>query len=343
MFLLTILLEVFLPTENTKAFMKKIIPSLLMVFVLIFNGAAIASSPKEQASSKKTYVYLPDVEENPSKPWNVPNQCEGIERKDGKYKRIRKEWTEEDEQRFQKIIEIVAREMGADPKIFYLWGRREGDFRPSTLMLKIQDVRANRNAWRDHKWTKEKEEELLEIMRNSPQRGPGSEVYYQARAKYNKIQKYKNNPWYDYTRTYINEWGKKKEINTWHYGHGSFGMNTTLYVRLWDRQAPPWILCYDEGIISVVVVIWAARKQLDHCRRQGYPQTYGVLDRRFSSGHCSKQYSKGFLRRAKKLGMRPNAKPRLGDKWDQETTNRHEIYEHMRTTLENEGVIEKRE
>lgn len=312
--------------------MIKILSSLLVAGTLVF------SPPME----KVNYSHLPSVEEPAKDIWDVPNQCESFEYKKGKFKRIKKNWTEEDEQRFKEIIGVIAREMGADPRIFYVWGRREGDFRPSTMMVKRGDHRANKNAWKSHSWSQEKENELVSIMENSPQYGAGSEAYYQARDHLRKILKYKGNPWWN-SKTEYKRNNLTREINQWFFGYGSFGMNSVLYVHVWDKDAPPWILCYDEGIISIITVVWAARKQYEKCRSLGFPKTYGVLDRRFSRGHCSTEYKKGFINRAWKNGLNPHAKPKLGDKWPEETTDRRVIYNYMRTKLIEEGLIEKGE
>jgi hypothetical protein len=291
-----------------------------------------------------TLLFNPPIEVEERK-WDVPYECDSYwvdKTKNGeKRRKIRaKPYTAEERKRFRKIIHVVAREMGADPRIFKLWAKREGNLYTSSIHIKDEDIRANKMAWMRHEYHPEMETYLEMMLEDHP---PVRREHWKYRAKMADIQMYKGNPFFynhfivNYANGFMEE---MRQVSSWWRGYGPFGFNGIYYTHVWDKEAPPWIFCSYDGVPAIITAIWAARKQMHKCTSQGYSQTYGTLDRIFSSGHCSDSYSKDFVRRARSWGINPDAKPRLGRKWKRSETDRNEILNHMLSKLREKELIE---
>jgi len=72
-------------------------------------------------------------------------------------------------------------------------------------------------------------------------------------------------------------------------------MNAVLYTHVWDKTAPPWVLCGDEGIIATITAVWALRDQQSDCQylTKKDPKKYGYdggtikgILQRWGGGQC---------------------------------------------------------
>ena len=119
----------------------------------------------------------------------------------------------------------------------------------------------------------------------------------------------------------------------WGYGRGLYGMQPALYVPRWDASADPDVLC--DPVVATIVAVWAARDHARECERAGESPTILVASRRWGSGHCAPRERDAIVAEhwlAK--GVDPDTPVRWGNRWPQDTTDRAEIYQHMKVIAE---------
>lgn len=262
----------------------------------------------------------------PSNPWaNYPNVCETfkviqsskrVKTKTGwryplNYRRNRYKRSKADQKRTRQLVELVAREMGVkEPKFFAAFALHESTWNPEAIHILNPDREANQRAWKQHSYNRGRELELEAKMRATSAQ---DKKFWRYKAQLADVRLYKGNThWndrlqYDFIipgRT-VREGGKTMEVpkevitesrSVWGFGYGLYGMYAVGYVHIWDREAPPWILCGDEGIVATVVQVWAARNAVSECdyltgknsEKWGEDGgTYEGVVRRLGRGHCS--------------------------------------------------------
>lgn len=325
-----------------------------------------ASNPELQKVDK----IIPPVAEEKANSIAVPERsvCETFEvhyvkNKKGKtiqkFKRNRKSWGREDRARFKQLIHLVTSEMNADPRMFEAWGLRESTLNPSAIHLLNADLEAATTAWQAHKYSQDREQELVALM---DEVGARDRRFWKAKAELYKIRKFMNNAYFDDRITFVVKTPTETLTDTrssWSYGYGAFGMNPTLFLHIWDPEAPPWVFCAHDGIPAIVTAIWAARSQKAECQSLGYEGSYRVVNRRYGTGHCEKRQSlkgrgkviKNYSEKTNlnldddaKLGCRTvwkkGKKKKVKEcKWDEETTDRYEIVEYMTKQAQTKGIL----
>lgn len=253
-----------------------------------------------------------------------PNVCETftviegdtrVKNRDGKlvypvrYKRNRFKRTRRDQRRTRKLIRMVAREMGADAAGQYLvdmMAHHESSWNAEAIHILNPDLSANLEAWERHSYDPGREAEILEELERTSAK---TKKFWKLKAKLADLRMYKGNPFWnvqlEYThkvpeRTLHGETTEAFEVtesrSVWAYGYGLYGMNAVLFTHVFDSEAPPWILCGDEGIVATVTAIWALREHQSDCAylTDKNPEKYGPdggnargILRRFARGHCS--------------------------------------------------------
>lgn len=268
-----------------------------------------------------------DPEATPSNPWtNYPNVCETftvyqsprrVKTKKGwkyplNYRRNRYKRSRADQTRTRELVELVAREMGVkEPEFFAAFALHESSWNPEAIHILNPDREANQRAWKRHSYNRSRE---LELESKMSQVTAQDKEYWHYKAQLADIRLYKGNThWedrlqYDFVipgRTVQLRGEEPQEIpqevlqqtrNVWSFGYGLYGMYAVGFVHIWDKEAPPWILCADEGIISTVIQVWAARNAVSECDylsdkdpEKWGPDggTYEGAVRRLARGHCS--------------------------------------------------------
>lgn len=277
----------------------------------------------------------------------VSNHCEDftvIENSAGKlrYKRNRQRWTAGDQADFRRLVGLVASEMGADPRLFQLWSLRESSHRPTAIHVLNPDLEGAIKAWERHLYRPDRAIELGQVMK---QFGAKRREYWQAKAELERRSTFRENPHYleqlEFDFVTADGERERRRASHWSFGYGPFGFNPTYFVPVWDEKAPPWVFCSDDGIVAIVTAVWAAREHQLECREQGMGDSYSVVNRRFSSGHCRPRpaYEAMFAKRARSEGLDPSRRARLGNKWARASTERSEIVAHMRTQARADGLI----
>ncbi|MFO7562765.1 MAG: hypothetical protein R6X02_09005 [Enhygromyxa sp.] len=277
----------------------------------------------------------------------VPYACERFElrvRSDGRvwHKRLRRSWSDADRQRFRKLVVMVADELGADPKLLTLWALRESTYNPYAIHVLDPDVEGSTASWRRHRWDPERAAELEARMAELGARDPG---YWTAKAELARISRFRDNPHYDAKIDYelVATDGSKTpgRRSAWSYGYGPFGFNPTYFMPLWDASAPPWVFCNDDGLAAIVTAIWAAREHQRECAGLGFGASNEVVNRRFSSGHCSPRPGRAqkFRNRALARGIDPEARAKLGDRWPADRSDRAELLAHLRSQAAEQGLL----
>jgi hypothetical protein len=270
------------------------------------------------------------TEENPASaqptvPWDsYPNVCEtftvieGTKRVRNKntgklqypirYKRNRYDRKRSDQRRTREIIRLVAREMGADEAGQYLVdmiAHHESSWNPEAIHILNRDLEANLDAWENFSYDAGREKQLEEKLRTTSAK---TKEFWKIKAQLADLRLYKGNAYWNSQLEYVHQIPERtlhgettKEIevverrSVWAYGYGLFGMNSVLYMHVFDKTAPPWVLCGDEGIVAVVTAIWALREQQADCEylTGKNPDKYGTdggsargVIRRFARGHC---------------------------------------------------------
>jgi len=297
-----------------------------------------------------------------------------------------------DQRRTAQLVRMVVREMGADVPAAYLLdmiSAHEASHNSEAIHILNKDREANQEAWAQHTYDVRREQEILARMKVVTQRD-NSQGYYDLKGELADLRMYRDNPhWHDeieYTHV-IPEREIKGEVvaeaswqeheSIWHFGYGLYGMNAVLFTHVWDREAPPWVLCGDEGIIATVTAVWALRSQQAICAEVEGEEgtTIGGLLWRWGHGQCGT----GRLGPAWRKLMKeyaPRVSKRFGDKYtfDWETvpdfgtkfpryemyrrggkmrfrrdengrkipTDRKAIVEHMLRKAEAEGLLRER-
>jgi hypothetical protein len=273
--------------------------------------------------------------------------CERFElraRADGRvwHKRLRHSWTEADRQNFRSLIELVAKELGADAKLLTIWALRESTYNPYAIHVLDPDIEASTASWRRHRWDPERAAELEAVMTELGARDRG---YWTAKAELARISRFRDNPHYDALIDYelVGPDGERRpgQRSAWSYGYGPFGFNPTYFVPIWDPQAPPWVFCNDDGLAAIVTAVWAAREHQRECAALGFGDSNEVVNRRFSSGHCDPRPNRTekFRTRARRRGIDPDARAKLGTRWPADSSDRAQLLEHLRARARDEGLL----
>jgi hypothetical protein len=334
--------------------------ALLFVLVAACTEKAVDVTTSEQGQAfphagrwferARALVAPPDVE---PPQWSVPfapapYRCEEFEVHvdvDGakRMKRVRREWTAADRRRFRDLVRLVAREMGANPRLFATWALRESTLDPAAIHVLDHDVEGATRAWHRHRWSAERARELEATMQRL---GPRAPEHWAAKAQLQRISLYKDNAYYDDEVEFEVHLPTGEVVrdrrSRWAYGYGAFGFNPTYYVATWDADAPPWVFCDEDGIVATITAVWAARNALRDCKSLGFSGTYEVVNRRFASGGCApaQRVDAAFSRRARSAGLDPEAAAALGSKWPRDTTDRAAIVAHMRRVAVAQGLLE---
>lgn len=234
-------------------------------------------------------------------------------------KKKRRRYTKADQREMRRHIGIVAREMGAEPKLLWIWALRESSYRPYKRHRLNPDMEAAYSAWQRFRYTESRERRYRDIMRTHSAKD-GTDDFWKAKAGLKRISVYKDNP------TYEAMW-------RWSTGYGLYGMQPIYHVKRWDPNAPPEILC--DPVVATVTAVWAARQIRDTCSSMGFPGTYETVNRGYSSGHCKLRpsWAKYFRRRADRAGLDATGLARLGKAWLRKTTDRDEVLAHMRAKI----------
>jgi hypothetical protein len=260
-------------------------------------------------------------------PWHgYPNVCETftviegtkqVKNKKGqkvwpvRHRRNRYQRKHSDQRRTRDLIKMVVAEMGGDEdaqRIVSMIAMHESSWNPEAIHILNPDREANKKAWERHTHTLEAEQRIRERMQAASKK-TNKDGYYGLKARMSDIQLYKGNPhWHDeleYTHRIpereihgetVPETTWLEQRSVWAFGYGLYGMNAVLFTHLWDKEAPPWILCGDEGIQATVAAVWALRRIQVECDSlsKDQPDKYGVeggtakgVVRRFGRGRCS--------------------------------------------------------
>ena len=164
-----------------------------------------------------------------------PYRCEEFEvhvREDGRlvHKRKRKTWTGADKKRFRKLVEMVADEMDADPRLLALWALRESTFRPDAIHVLNPDLEASQRAWSRHRYDAKEATELRARMKTLGAQDP---EFWQARARLAQIERFKGNRVYDARVEFdvvMPDGSRVSDSSSrWAYGYGAFGFNPTYF------------------------------------------------------------------------------------------------------------------
>ncbi len=272
----------------------------------------------------------------------VPYRCETFhvevdDRGRRRYRRHRRRWTRRDQVRYRRLLALVAREMGADPRLFQLWALRESSYRPDAVHVLDPDRSASRRAWERMRYTRAREVMLERAMARARR---GARAYYEARSALSRIRTFRDNPTYEdvveIPVRFPDGRTAKERVMRWHLGYGPFGMNPVYFLPVWDATAPPWVFCDADGLAAAVTAVWSARRAAAECRALGYEPTYEVVNRRFSGGRCTPRpaLDAAFRRRARVRGLDPDAPARLGRRFPRSTTDRlallRDLYEKAR-------------
>lgn len=277
----------------------------------------------------------------------IPYVCDRFEvriRDDGRiwHKRLRRSWNDDDRAKFRKLVTMVAKELGADPKLLTLWALRESTYNPYAIHVLNPDVEGSVTSWRRHRWDAERAAELEAVMAELGARDPG---YWEAKAELWRISRFRDNVYYDALIDYeqVNPDNSRvpRRRSAWGYGYGPFGFNPTYFVQVWDATAPPWVFCNNDGIAAIVTAIWSARNHQRECESLGYGASNEIVNRRFSSGHCTErpERARKFRKRARSKRLDPNARAKLGDRWPAETTDRAALLAHLRALAEDKALL----
>ncbi len=232
-------------------------------------------------------------------------------------KRIR--FSTNDQRRMMKDIHTIAKEMGMDVRLLWIWGLRESSYRPHKRHALQQDQVAARQAWARYRYTPEREAKMKHIMATSSAMD-GTRKYWRAKAILEKMEVYRNNP------TYKAQW-------RWKTGLGLYGMQPVYHLLRWDNDAPPEVLC--DPVIVTITAVWAARDARNACLATGFGDSNVEINRSYSAGHCRPRPKREYLfrNRANKRKLDPDATVRLGTKWPKKTTDRDEILAHMKRKI----------
>lgn len=278
-----------------------------------------------------------------------PNRCERLraqvdDKGRRRFRRIRKTWTKADQLRFSKLVGLVAKEMGADPRLIKAWAMRESTYRPQAMHVLNPDLEAAMASWRRFHYSAEEEAELQALMAESSKQ---SGEYWKAKARLHQVQTFRDNPYLDDIVEFevMTEDGELSHGTepAWAFGYGPFGFNPAYFVPVWDSRSPPWVFCDDNGLVAIITAVWAARTSQRECAAQGFGDSYAIVNRRFSRGHCGEVGPHANFRgRARRLGLDPDARAKLGRKWRRAETDRAQMLRHMRGRAVAAGLLPPR-
>ena len=269
----------------------------------------------------------PTVATVTANPWhNYTNVCETFTVTEGtkrvknnrgemvwpvRHRRNRYNRRKSDQQRTRKLVKMVVKEMGGDDdaqRLVSMIAMHESSWNPEAIHILNPDREANQKAWSKHTYSLSMEN-AIEAKMKAASKKTNTEGYYGLKARLSDIRLYKGNPHWDDQLEYVykipereyrgeqypaSEWTERRSV--WAFGYGLFGMNAVLFTHIWDREAPPWILCGDEGIEATVAAVWALRRiqgECDSLSKQN-PKKWGSeggsargVVRRFARGQCS--------------------------------------------------------
>ena len=279
-------------------------------------------------------------------PGRAPNQCERVRvRIDDKgrrrYKRVRRPWTKADEKRFSQLVTLVAKEMGAEPRLIRAWAMRESTYRPHAMHVLNPDIEAATAAWRRLHYSPTEEAELQAQMAKLSKQ---DSEYWKAKARLHQVQTFRDNPYLDdiieFEVTATDGSVSPGSEPAWAFGYGPFGFNPAYFVPVWDSSAPPWVFCDDNGLVAIITAVWAARTAQRECEAQGFGDSYATVNRRFSRGHCATvSPHANFRKRARRLGRNPDMRAKLGRKWKRDTADRGQMLHAMRSKAVAAGLL----
>jgi hypothetical protein len=278
----------------------------------------------------------PVIAARPGEEWvDYPNACEtftvieGSKRvkneKTGKmkyplrFKRNRFKRKRSDQRRTRELIRLVAQEMGANEAGQYLVdmiAHHESSWNPEAIHILNRDLDKNLEAREHFSYDAGREKQLQQKLQTTSAKTP---VFWKIKAELANLRMYKGNPFWNAQLEYAHKIPERtlhaetteameftERRSVWGYGYGLFGMNSVLYTHVFDKTAPPWVLCGDEGIIAVVTAIWALREQQSDCAylTNKNPERWGTnggnargVVHRFASGHCGDGKFRGAWRR----------------------------------------------
>lgn len=302
--------------------------SSVLFFPLILN--------LETPTAENEFETKVDIQEVNFEIWNLPNVCDQIDYgNDGRF--ILNKSKFDQPEKAKEIAKLVAEEMGADERLILLWGTRGSDWHSTSLHLMEEDLKYDRQEYLRYSWSQSKHNKWSNLFDESK---PTNSNYWKAKHQLNIIDTFKNNAFY--SESYVFE-GKNKKENTipvFAIKHGALDINPIYFTKIWDTDAPPWIACNDHGLIQYIVAVWIARKFQKKCTgKVPHGDSYGVIDAMYARGRCQAPSEK-FIKRAKHYGINPAKRAKLGSKWPAKTTDRKEIYEHMKSLAIKKGIIE---
>lgn len=232
-----------------------------------------------------------------------------------RYRRNRYDRKLSHQRRTRDLIALVAREMGVDREgqiLVDMLAHHESSWNPEAIHILNGDLTANQDAWERHSYSEKREKELRAKLKETDAR---SQKYWAIKAQLADLRMYADNPYWhaqlEYTRHVperavaggtvpAREFQEYRSV--WAFGYGLFGMNAVLYTHVFAEDAPPWLLCSDEGIVAVVAAIWALREQQSTCEylSKKDPEKYGAdggsvrsIIRRWGAGQCRKGVPNG--------------------------------------------------
>ncbi len=327
------------------------------------------------------------------KPWaDVPYQCETFNVYESEksvwskklrrkvypvnYKRNRRRLIYADQKRNYALARMVASEMGFDPTLVEMHADHESSGRPDVIHILNRDRAANSDAWFKYSYSMRREENLERELKDY---SVNDRKYWVVKSKLANLRRYKGNPNWNTSLKYEHHVPKRGDDDAavwtetqsaWSYGYGLYGMNSVLYTHIWDSQAPPWIMCANQGIVATIMYVWVARDAKPKCDQLSKrdPEKYtddggsnlGII-RRMAKGQCGKGrlgpvWRRLMVKYKAKYGVDWDASARVGSKWPQFElypngnpkrdedgkripTDRKKILEHMIKKAEKRGLL----
>ena len=321
-----------------------LLSTLVLFFSLSFVGQPATTEPVVIHTSASPIPVVLQPTSDQSDTWKLPNVCDTYEvvyrrgKRHPYHRKIKHEWTDADRARAKKLARLVAREMATDASLLVLWMNRGSSANPNSIHILPADRKADWKAWMSFQWTPDKEKEFKDAMEKYGARDPR---FWKAKYGLAKIQVYKNNPYFDDSFK-VNIVDGERTGETYHpyfaMKYGPLDMSAVGYTKIWSVDAPPWIMCNDDGLIAYITAIWAMRDFQRECKKQiENGDGAGVIDRRYARGHCLPP-SEDFLKRAKFYNIDPDKRYRLGRKWPKKTTDRKQIWLHMKKRAVETGI-----
>lgn len=292
------------------------------------------------------------------------------------YRRNRRKLSYADQKANYALARMVATEMGFDPALVEMAADHEASGRPDVIHILSPDREANQGARAKYAYSPYREASLEEKMKSY---SVHDRKYWVVKAELANVRRYKGNPNWDTSLRYewhvperppvpAESWEESQSV--WSYGYGLYGMNAVLYTHVWDSQAPPWIMCAEQGIVATIMYIWVARDAKPKCDQLSArdPETYtadggsnrGII-RRMAKGQCGKGRLGPVWRRlmseyGAKYGVDWDAPAKVGKKWPQfelykngkpkrdadgkrVPTDRQKILDHMVAKAKERGLL----